>query len=56
MSRPEAQGWCPTAFHPMMSGDGMLLRVRPRRAAWAAWAAIKEPLRLATPEFPAHQS
>ena len=30
MSRPEAQGWCPTAFHPMMSGDGMLLRVRPQ--------------------------
>ena len=30
MSRPKAQGWCPTAFHPMMSGDGMLLRVRPQ--------------------------
>ena len=28
MSRHKAQGWCPTAFHPMMSGDGMLLRVR----------------------------
>ena len=30
MSRPEAQGWCPTAFHPMMSGDDMQLRVRPQ--------------------------
>ena len=30
MSRPKAQGWCPTAFHPMMSGDGMLLRMRPK--------------------------
>ena len=30
MTRPEVHGWCPTAFRPMMSGDGMLLRVRPK--------------------------
>ncbi|WP_197919037.1 precorrin-3B synthase [Thiosulfatihalobacter marinus] len=29
MSRPDAKGWCPGAFRPMMSGDGLVVRVRP---------------------------
>ena len=28
--RPAAKGWCPGALSPMMSGDGMLVRLRPR--------------------------
>lgn len=28
--RPSAKGWCPGAHRPMMSGDGLILRVRPR--------------------------
>ena len=29
--RPEVKGWCPGAFRPMMSGDGLVVRVRPRQ-------------------------
>lgn len=29
MSAPEVKGWCPGAFRPMMSGDGLVVRVRP---------------------------
>lgn len=29
MSRPIAKGWCPGAYRPMMSGDGLVVRVRP---------------------------
>lgn len=32
MSVPEVKGWCPGAYHPMMSGDGLVVRVRPRLA------------------------
>ena len=32
MSRPDAKGWCPGAYRPMMSGDGLVVRVRPRLA------------------------
>lgn len=32
MSRPEPKGWCPGAYRPMMSGDGLVVRVRPRLA------------------------
>ncbi|MFO1175935.1 MAG: precorrin-3B synthase [Paracoccaceae bacterium] len=28
--RPEIKGWCPGALRPMMSGDGLVVRVRPR--------------------------
>ena len=28
--RPEPKGWCPGAHRPMQSGDGMIVRVRPR--------------------------
>jgi len=26
----EVKGWCPTALRPMQSGDGLIVRVRPR--------------------------
>ncbi len=29
MTRPAANGWCPTTRRPMMSGDGLLVRVKP---------------------------
>ncbi|MEL6517560.1 MAG: cobalamin biosynthesis protein CobG [Pseudomonadota bacterium] len=29
MSAPMVKGWCPGAYRPMMSGDGLLVRVRP---------------------------
>ncbi|MEO1579176.1 MAG: cobalamin biosynthesis protein CobG, partial [Pseudomonadota bacterium] len=29
MSAPMVKGWCPGAHRPMMSGDGLLVRVRP---------------------------
>lgn len=29
MSAPIIQGWCPGALRPMMSGDGLVVRVRP---------------------------
>jgi precorrin-3B synthase len=30
MSSPQIKGWCPGALRPMLSGDGLLVRVRPR--------------------------
>ena len=32
MTRPEPKGWCPGAHRPMASGDGLIVRVRPRMA------------------------
>lgn len=32
MTKPQIRGWCPGAHRPMMSGDGLVLRVRPRLA------------------------
>ncbi len=32
MTRPSAKGWCPGAYKPMMSGDGLVVRVRPTMA------------------------
>ena len=29
MTAPQVKGWCPGALRPMMSGDGMVVRVRP---------------------------
>ena len=34
--RPEAKGWCPGAYRPMMSGDGLVVRVRPTCARLTA--------------------
>lgn len=33
---PDLKGWCPGAYHPMMSGDGLVVRVRPRLARLTA--------------------
>jgi precorrin-3B synthase len=30
MNRFAIKGWCPTAYRPMQSGDGLVVRVRPR--------------------------
>ncbi len=30
MSEPIVKGWCPGALRPMMSGDGLVVRIRPR--------------------------
>lgn len=30
MAEPRVQGWCPGALRPMQSGDGLLVRLRPR--------------------------
>lgn len=32
MSAPEIKGWCPGAYRPMRSGDGLVVRVRPHLA------------------------
>ncbi len=29
MSAPQVRGWCPGAYRPMMSGDGLVVRARP---------------------------
>lgn len=30
MSLPVIRGWCPSAYQPMASGDGLVVRIRPR--------------------------
>ena len=40
MSAPIVQGWCPGAHRPMMSGDGLVVRVRPRLARLDADQAL----------------
>ena len=36
MSACAIKGWCPDAWHPMRSGDGLLVRVKPRLARLTA--------------------
>ena len=36
MNVPGIRGWCPTAHRPMMSGDGLLVRIRPRSGRMTA--------------------
>lgn len=36
MSAPRIAGWCPGAHRPMLSGDGLVVRVRPRLAELSA--------------------
>ena len=38
--RPAAKGWCPGAYRPMESGDGLILRVRPVLARLTADQAL----------------
>jgi len=40
MTRPRPVGWCPGAYRPMMSGDGLIVRVRPRLARLTAGQAL----------------
>lgn len=40
MSRPAAQGWCPGAYRPMASGDGLVVRVRPALARLSSTQAL----------------
>lgn len=40
MSAPVVQGWCPGAHRPMMSGDGLVVRIRPRLARLTAEQAL----------------
>ncbi len=40
MTRPAAKGWCPGAYRPMMSGDGLVVRVRPQLARLTAEQAL----------------
>jgi precorrin-3B synthase len=44
MSAFEIKGWCPSALRPMMSGDGLVVRLRPRggRLSSAQAAGIAE--------------
>lgn len=36
MTDPTVKGWCPGAYRPMMSGDGLIIRVRPRMGRLSA--------------------
>lgn len=38
--RPSAKGWCPGAYRPMASGDGLIVRVRPRLGRLALSQAL----------------
>jgi len=40
MSAPRVKGWCPGAHRPMMSGDGLVVRVRPFRSTLVAEQAL----------------
>lgn len=40
MTRPAAKGWCPGAYQPMMSGDGLVVRVRPVMARFTRDQAL----------------
>ena len=40
MSTPIPKGWCPGALRPMQSGDGLIVRVRPRAGAFPLSAVL----------------
>jgi len=40
MSAPAVKGWCPGAYKPMMSGDGLVVRIRPFAAEISSEQAI----------------
>lgn len=40
MTAPVVKGWCPGAHRPMLSGDGLVVRVRPFRGEFAATQAL----------------
>lgn len=40
MSVSKIKGWCPGAYHPMQSGDGLVFRVRPVKSSITRLQAI----------------
>lgn len=36
MTRPLPKGWCPNAYHPMESGDGWIVRIKPHLGRFTA--------------------
>ena len=47
LQQPAVRGWCPGALRPMESGDGLIVRLRPRAgaahlSAGAWWCAVTE--------------
>lgn len=36
MTRPAPKGWCPSAYQPMASGDGLIVRLKPRFGRFTA--------------------
>ena len=45
MIEPSVKGWCPGAYRPMVSGDGLIVRIRPKFAEFSS-VQIKEICRL----------
>ena len=41
MTRPELKGWCPSAYVPMPSGDGLLVRIKPAYSQLTATALLR---------------
>src|SRR5262249_40653764 len=41
MNRFTIKGWCPSAYRPMLSGDGLIVRVRPRGGRLSAAQASR---------------
>ena len=35
MKKPSVKGWCPGAYRPMVSGDGLIVRIRPKFAEFS---------------------
>ena len=45
MKKSSVKGWCPGAYQPMVSGDGLIVRIRPKFAEFSS-VQIKEICRL----------
>ena len=41
MTRPDAKGWCPSAYVPMLTGDGLLVRIKPAYGRLTSTALLK---------------
>ena len=41
MTQPEAKGWCPSAYVPMLTGDGLLVRIKPAYGQLNATALLR---------------
>ena len=36
MKKSSVKGWCPGAYQPMVSGDGLIVRIRPKFAEFSS--------------------